>query len=444
MLTRSDLGRDTSAGPAQGWTARVVPSQAPDVPETDIDLTGRSFLIVTAPFGRFSRTLARVLRARGAEVSRMIFNAGDLFDWRDRDRIPFNLPAAAWPGRLRRLAERYTDILVFGEGGPYNQGVLSQAESLDARVWVLENGYFRPDWITVEQNGVNARSGLPRAPGGYRTPMAPPEPRHKVGRALPHHVRNIVTYHLLQMLGRPAWRHYSRPYTQPALAQALGHIRRFIGLRFASPADVDADVLAAKGPFFLACLQREGDVQLIRYSRFADNTAFLAEVMSSFARSAPPDARLVVKNHPLDPGLINQAKVVRFLAIEHGVESRVDFIDGGNLAQLCRASRGMVVNNSSAALSALGFGTPVKVLGNAFFDFPGLTDPQPLDGFWRAPTAADAKLFQRFRAHVIGQAQVNGSFHDPALVRVTAEGLAEVFATRRAAPAQLKVVATGG
>ncbi|MFN5617287.1 MAG: capsular biosynthesis protein, partial [Brevundimonas sp.] len=311
-------------------------------------------------------------------------------------------------------------------------------------VWVLENGYFRPDWITIEQNGVNARSGLPRAPAGYQTPMAPPEPRHRVGRVLPHHVRNIVVYHLLQMLCRPGWRHYSRPYTHPALSQALGHIRRFIRLRFASPAHVDADVLAAKGPFFLACLQREGDVQLIRYSRFADNTAFLAEVMSSFARSAPADCRLVVKNHPLDPGLINQAKVVRFLAVEHGVEARVDFIDGGNLAQLCRASRGMVVNNSSAALSALGFGTPVKVLGSAFFDFPGLTDPQPLDGFWRAPKAADAKLFQRFRAHVIGRSQVNGSFHDPALVGTTAEGLAEVFATRRTTSARLKVVAKGG
>ena len=36
------------------------------------------------------------------------------------------------------------------------------------RVWVLENGYFRPDWITVEENGVNASSGLPRDRGCTR------------------------------------------------------------------------------------------------------------------------------------------------------------------------------------------------------------------------------------------------------------------------------------
>jgi dienelactone hydrolase len=85
--------------------------------------------------------------------------------------------------------------------------------------------------------------------------------------------------------------------------------------------------------------------------------AFLAEVMTSFAVHAPKAARLVIKNHPLDPGLIDLKAVTRRLVIERELQGRVDFIDGGNLAQLCRASQGMVVNNSSAALSALGFGT---------------------------------------------------------------------------------------
>jgi len=127
-------------------------------------------------------------------------------------------------------------------------------------------------------------------------------------------------------------------------------------------------VIAARGPFFIACLQREGDAQLLRYSRYADNTAFLAEVMTSFAVHAPKAARLVIKNHPLDPGLIDLEAVTRRLVIERELQGRVDFIDGGNLAQLCRASQGMVVNNSSAALSPLGFQTPVKVLGDAFFN----------------------------------------------------------------------------
>jgi capsular polysaccharide export protein len=317
--------------------------------------------------------------------------------------------------------------MLFGEGGGYNRAVLSAVDDLSARVWVLENGYFRPDWITVELNGVNASSGLPRFREGYSAPapnLAEPVP---VGRILPHHVVNISAYHLAQALGGGFFPGYANHYTASPLSQCLGHVRRYLGLAFRPVSENDADVIAARGDFFIACLQREGDAQLLRYSRYADNTAFLAEVLTSFAAHAPKAARLVVKNHPLDPGLVNLPAVTRRLVIERGLQGRVDFIDGGNLAQLCRASRGMVVNNSSAALSALGFQTPVKVLGEAFFDFDGLTDQQNLGGFWSAPQAPDAALFARFRAHVLARSQVNGNFHEPRAIERTTHGVADMF-----------------
>ena len=87
----------------------------------------------------------------------------------------------------------------------------------------------------------------------------------------------------------------------------------------------------------------------------------------------------------------------------------------------------MIVNNSGAALSALGFQTPVKVLGDAFFDFEGLTHQGDLDDFWNRPEAPDPALFARFRAHVIAQTQVNGNFHEPKAMKATARGVAAVF-----------------
>ena len=384
-------------------------------------------MIVSAPFGRFSALLAKVLEARGATVRRMIFNAGDAMEWRRSGGVVFKGGEEAWGVRLAEMTAGYTDVILFGEGGPYNRAVLAAAESLAAKVWVLENGYFRPDWITVERNGVNGSSGLPRFKQAYGAPAPDlPEPV-PVGRILPYHVVNISTYPVVQALGRLLFPRYSNHYTFSPLAQCLGHIRRYLGLAFQSPVASQVDVIAPRGDFFIACLQREGDAQLLRYSRYPDNTAFLAGVMSSFAAHAPRQARLVVKNHPLDPGVIDLAAVTRRLVIERGLQGRVDFIDGGNLAQLCRASRGMVVNNSSAALSALGFQTPVKVVGDAFFDFDGLTDQQSLDDFWAAPQAPDPALFARFRAHVIAQSQVNGNFHEPRSIERTAHGVADMF-----------------
>jgi capsular polysaccharide export protein len=390
-------------------------------------LSGRRFLIVSAPFGPFGAALARTLEARGATVRRMIFNAGDAMNWRRAGGLVFKGDAIEWAQSLTDVAADFTDLMLFGEGGGYNRAVLSAVDDLSARVWVLENGYFRPDWITVELNGVNASSGLPRFREGYSAPapnLAEPVP---VGRILPHHVVNISAYHLAQALGGGFFPGYANHYTASPLSQCLGHVRRYLGLAFRPVSENDADVIAARGDFFIACLQREGDAQLLRYSRYADNTAFLAEVLTSFAAHAPKAARLVVKNHPLDPGLVNLPAVTRRLVIERGLQGRVDFIDGGNLAQLCRASRGMVVNNSSAALSALGFQTPVKVLGEAFFDFDGLTDQQNLGGFWSAPQAPDAALFARFRAHVLARSQVNGNFHEPRAIERTTHGVADMF-----------------
>ena len=496
---------DSVAAPAPGATAPVPTSRVATTlrPSPGQGLAGRRFLIVTAPFGPFGRTLADELAAEGASVARMLFNAGDAAYWRRPGAVPYTGDVRRWPARLARLVQDHglTDLIVFGEGGPYNQGVLSQRDRLKAaragagmpaqgvaadaaegpekanpscaqaarlrepsgsgtaaggqqeraqaasrraandsagahathplRIWVLENGYFRPDWITVEENGVNASSNLPRDRSAYDPPIPEILPTRPAGRILPHHVVNISLYHLVQLFGRPLYRRYAQPYITPAWVQCAGHMRRYFKLMLRRTAESDAESLRARGPFFLACLQREGDAQLLRYSHYADNTAFLAEILTSFARHAPQDARLVVKNHPLDPGLVDLRRMTQVLAVERGLTDRVDFIDGGNLAQLCRASNGMVVNNSSAALSAMGFKTPVKVLGDAFFDIDGLADQKPLNAFWTNPTPPDDALFNRFRAHVIARTQVNGNYHEPRALKPTAKALARKFAAAR-------------
>lgn len=390
----------------------------------------RRVLIVSAPFGHFARVLADRFRAQGADVRRVLLNAGDSWYWRGAGAVPFRGRPEAWPEFLRHQAADATDILIFGEAGPYNSAALALALEPWQRLWVLENGYFRPDWITLEQGGTNASTRLPRsrepyeaAPGAdLRVAMPDPEP---MGRTTPHHVMQISWHHLIQLPGRLAYPHYAPAYLVPAWLQCAGHIRRYFDLALRGGQDTDAEHLQRKGPFFLVCLQREGDTQLLRYSRFADNTAFMSEIFKNFAREAPPPCRLVIKNHPLDPGVINLRRICRNLALDLGLADRVDFIDGGNLAQLSRASLGMVVNNSSAALSALGFGTPVKALGRAFFDMPGLTDPQPLADFWKAPRPPEPDLFEMFRRYVIDQTQINGNFHAPWAREVTAARVAD-------------------
>lgn len=360
----------------------------------------------------------------------MILNSGDACSWSGGGRVSFRRSVNEWPDFFRTLAAGYTDIIIFGESGPYNHAVLEAAEQISAQVWVLENGYFRPDWVTLEPNGVNAKSQLPRDAAGYGEPVPEIRPSYTVGRILPYHIMNISLYHLMQVLGSAFYPRYSNPYTISIGQQCWGHICRYFRTAFRAKSGLNVGGLRRKGPFFVVCLQREGDNQLVRYSDYSDNVSFLRKVLASFAGHADAGARLVVKNHPLDPGITDFDKVLAEMSQRYGLQGRVEFWDGGNLAEMCRASQGMVVNNSSAALSALGFGTPVKVLGRAFFDFEGLTDQKPLESFWKFPKLPDAALFKRFRSHVLSRTQINGNFHEPRSRIHTAKAVAAFLSQR--------------
>nr|WP_222934375.1 capsular biosynthesis protein [Caulobacter sp. 17J80-11] len=401
-------------------------------------MAGRCFLIASAPFGPFSRVLARELRGRGAEVRRVVANAGDLVDWGWRDACFFRAPEAAWPEWIEVQARGATDVLLFGDSTPQAIEAAAAARRAGARLWVLENGYFRPHWITLEEGGVNAASGLPRDPSVYRNGTWPaPPPAEPVGAILPHHVFNLSRYCLMVVLAAAAFPHWRAPYAQSITAQLVGHVRRYFSAKL-TPRRAEQTVERVLGDparFFLALLQREGDSQLTRHSPLVTNQAFVERLLDSFARHAPADCRLVIKNHPLDPGVTDLGAMVGRAAATAGLGARVTFVDGGSLAALARASEGVVSVNSTGALAALGFRRPVKLLGRAFFDLPGLTDQKPLDAFWRDPAAPDHELFQRFRRHVVWTTQVNGSFHNPAALRRTCRNVADTMAGRAAAAA---------
>jgi capsular polysaccharide export protein len=332
-----------------------------------------------------------------------------------------------------------TDVIVFGDSMAYSAEALAAARANGLRTWVLENGYNRPDWITVESTGVNANSCLPRDPRFYREiELAEPdiEAEH-IGPITPFHTLNITSYFTGVVLGWPLFPTYRYPYAVPLWPQIFGHIYRYcrgLGRQRKLSADADA-VINCGQPYFLACLQREGDSQLLDHSGLKTNTTFMTHVIANFAAHAPPNHRLIFKNHPLDPGVEDLKNRCFAIAHKHRIGNRVAFLDGGAFAQLARASKGVVAVNSTAAYAALGFGIPVKLLGRALFDIDGLTNSATLDQFWNAPEPPNHDLFLRFRSYLSKRTQVYGSFHNPKHLDGTARRLVERIIALGAQPA---------
>ena len=393
-------------------------------------LANRRFLLVTMPAGPFARVFASHLRQRGADVLRVLLNGGDLVSWGVTNALWPRVPRPLWPSWLDwQLFERsITDVVVFGDSTAYCAQALGCAKARGARTWILENGYNRPDWITIEPSGVNANSCLPRDPDFYRrvdlnSPID--EPAH-LGAITPWHTANMIGYFTGNVVFDPLFPTYRYPYAIPMWSQIGGHIRRYVAGQFVRRArEAEAEAAARGPPFFLACLQRDGDSQLLEHSDVKTNAAFMAKVIASFAAHAPKDHRLVFKNHPLDPGVERLGRRCAALAARHKVADRVAFLEGGVFGKLARASSGLISVNSTAAYAALGFGTPVKLLGRALFEIVDLTDPQPLDRFWTSPMAPDLELYAKFRHYLSDRTQVYGSFHNPKHMSGTAERLAD-------------------
>lgn len=384
--------------------------------EPQAEAEARHFLVISAPFGPFSKELARVLRRQGARCTRVILNGGDVYDWGFSHASPYFGELSGWCDWLRAKVQRdgVTDLILYGDSNPYCAAAKQVAASLSLDVHVLEQGYFRPFWITLERDGVNGNSRLHRDPDAYRTAAATTAPVAEVWLAplTPSAVYRISAYHISLYLTALFFPSYRLPYTYSAPLQMAGHIRRFVERKLSQSRHEQrlAAALDASGPLFLGLLQRPGDSQLLRHSPFPSAATFIPHVIESFARHAPEGARLIFKSHPLDPGLEPHATTVARAAAVWGVTDRVFFTDIGDLEKMLPKASGVVTINSTAGLTAVEHGCPTTVLGIAIYDMPGLTHQEGLDQFWTRPEKPDHELYKAFRRVVMASTQVNGAY----------------------------------
>lgn len=376
-------------------------------------------LLLQGPASGFWRDVAAAFEARGRRVLHVTLALGDWAFWR-RGSIPYRGRLAAWEGWLAGLVERegVSDILYFGDRRPYHVAAARVAEQLGRRAWAVENGYLRPDWLTLEPVAMGRFSRFSRDPATIRAlaegqPPAPVEPAFPVAfRTL---ALNQAAMALAHLAGRPAFPAYRGDRPVPPLIEAAGWVRR--------PALAGTDRRRAEGavgameaaraaggpPTVALALQLEADYQLRASSDFAGQTEMLESVVASMARHAPPDLRLLVKVHPHDSGLIDWRARLERIVGRHGVAARVGTIRGGSLQRFLAASRGLVTINSTTGVHALRLGRPVITLGDAVYDMPGLTHRSGLARFWTVPEPPDPGLVDAWCRAAAAEIQLRGS-----------------------------------
>jgi len=394
-------------------------------------LEQRCFLFLQGPHGPFASRLAVQLRESGHRVCRINFNGGDKIDWSLEEATDFTGGIRQWTVFLRSYIQDrgVTDIVFYGYWRPVHRIAIQLARRLGLRVHGLEEGLLRPHWVTLsplkpcEQAHMLERAVATRLEN-MRLPPLTDEERHRRHDVPSYaHAHNwmllrCLAYYTGYLLHWRRFRHYRthRPYapSREMLSWCLQLVcypwRKWSSERLLARLDVDSR------PFFLLCLQLDGDSQIQRYSPLKSMVGVMEEVLASFAQKAPADMRMIIKAHPLDNDTGRLLRAYHRIVEAQGLSGRVDFVGFGKLAGLLRRAQGLVTVNSSTGLSSLYHGCPVKTMGLAVYNIDGLADVQAIDAFWQQPQQPRAEVYDALFEVLTSVSQHPGGFYVPAAI----------------------------
>ncbi|MFV0482082.1 MAG: capsule biosynthesis protein [Campylobacteraceae bacterium] len=383
------------------------------------DIKNQNILLLQGPMGSFFKRFDKSLRKKGAKTYKIAFNAGDWFFSNKDNVISFKDSPKNWKKFITSFykEKNINKLFLFGDCRFYQQIAKEVAETVGVEVFVFEEGYIRPNYITLEKHGVNDNSKLPRSREFYDllTINTSLDHAREMYNNFSLQIMSAIIYFIIAktfIFLYPKYIHHRDLYP---LTEAFYGIRSFFrkiiySLRDEKYNEILSTILSKK--YFFVPLQTNSDFQVRQHSNFKDIKDFIVLVLESFAKNASKFDYIIFKHHPLDRGRKNYTKLIYNLSKKLCVEKRVIVAHEINIPTALKNAKGTVTINSTVGLSSLYHETPTITLGKAIYNIDGLTCKSiSIDQFWSCLIIPNAELFKKFRAYLIKNSQVNSSFY---------------------------------
>jgi len=402
-----------------------LPASKKDAKSIDIDTASvlrdaqseKSVLLLQGPVGPFFSRIAEDFIERGYTVHKINFNGGDKLFYNHNNAVDYEGTPENWAQYLSTFVNRHaiSRIYVFGDCRFYHREAKKIANQFGINMYVFEEGYVRPDYVTLELGGVNGFSSLMNSPaivGGSTSNHDVVEPAGRFCFVL------TAVFSMLYYLaaGLHARKFAGYEHHRPFGWLKEGAIWLRAGYRKIISRKAGAEVVRKldsqwQNQYFLCPLQVHCDMQVIVHSPYESIDEFICEVMTSFAKHAPKNHALVFKHHPLDRGYTSYKVLIDQLARALHINERTYYVHDVSLPEMLRNAKGSVMINSTVGMSSFYHETPVKVMGSAVYDRKGLTFQGSLDQFWHSPGKVDSRAVARFRSFLIRNTQLNGNLY---------------------------------
>lgn len=387
------------------------------------EVKNKNILLLQGPMGSYFNTLDKKFSDEGAKVFRIGFNMGDQFFANSRHYTGYKDAIENWNDfiKLFFIKNKINKLFVFGDCRYYQNIAIQIAKNLNIEVFVFEEGYLRPNFITLEKCGVNDNSLLPRNREFYDNLDLDDEIVYELEHlenftsTYNKMAREAIIYYWLTNLFKYKYPYYIHhrcmSLKKEFKAGCLNIFRKYINIFKEKRLNQYFEKELSKKYYFVP-LQTHNDFQILTHSNYKNIEEFIEEVIISFSKNAPNDTYLVFKHHPIDRGRRNYKKFILALSKNYTIRNRVIITWDTHLPTQLKYAIGTILINSTVGLSSLYHHTPTICLGKAIYDIEGLScKNMRLDDFWINYKEVDVDLLKKFRAYLIQTTQINSNFY---------------------------------
>ena len=386
----------------------------------------KQVILLQGPVGPFFDRLHTQLLEDQSKCTRVLFNAGDELFCHNKKLVHiFKGNLDEWNKWFETYIKNNTRsiVILFGADRPIHSIARNICIKYDIRVLCLEEGYFRPGFITAEEGGNNASSPVvgKLPPSKFNLSLEDLETNSDniISR---NSFRNKCWYGFLYYFWSQLWTasvqrklfHKSLNLFQQAYFWPK-NLFYWLKLR---RSDIDLLKNLSNQNYYIVALQLDTDMQ----SRFQSNgwkkIDLIKETIVSFCKKASFDSNLVFKVHPLERGHYNHSRIIKEFAFKYGLEKRVFTIQTGSIGRWLRFSKGMITINSTSGFSAIYHGIPILLLGNALYENKDLVyklkKKSDLDDFWNVEVKATKTERLRYLGWIKSESCRKGDFYTKA------------------------------
>ncbi len=375
-------------------------------------------IFLMGPIGTFFSRLASFLEKNDIKTFKVNFPLYE-YGFKKSSRLSYTNDIYKFKGFLEEIIikEKIKHIFMYGNVLIPHKMALDLCDELESKGYfvnshIFELGYLRPNYVTLEDKGVNYDSGFLKNRNFYE--------KNEYFDSFPVAIKNglrvrkiwkLITFfnHCFKNYKLVEFEHKLQPKPIYLWFQLKGFILKFF---YKVVEKKLKKKCFSKGPFFLVILQVATDSQILKGSKVKDNYDFIYTVIKEFSNSQIKNTKLVFKHHPRDRGYNNYSKFILEVSKKFNISHKVFYFHDFPLSKIFSSSfcKGTVLINSTVGYQALFHSIPTKSLGIAPYNFEGLTDQKNLVSFFRNPEKVDKLLFNKFYKYILENSQINGNF----------------------------------